>query len=518
MHADSFLYSGQQARAIDARAIEQEGILGIHLMKKAGSAAFEHMLSRYTGKIGIICGSGNNAGDGYIVAALALQRSLPVCLIQLGSADTLKGDAAIARDWALQCGLKIQELTTKVGMENLNQCGVIVDAMLGTGLSGDVRPLYKQCIDTLNSWAIPILAIDLPSGLNSHTGCVHGSAVRADLTVTFIVAKQGLYTAEGPAHAGEIVLEGLGIPASIPASFQGVEALNWADYAAKMPGRDIRANSNKNKYGHVLVVGGDKGMGGAVCMTAQTALRCGAGMVSVITRPEHLAGLLSRQPELMALGVDDVSPLGDHDHHLIGHAQGLFEGQIEALMERVSSLVIGPGLGTRSWGQGFLQLALEYQMPMLFDADALNLVARIPALASRLRDLPEKILTPHPGEAGRLLGCSPGEVQQDRFAAARELSQKYQASIVLKGAGTVIRDENTGVCMHGNAAMATAGMGDMLSGVIAAFLAQGVSCGRAARAGVCLHSAAADLAVEREGAMGLVATDLLPCLRELQNS
>jgi len=509
MHADSFLYTGQQARDIDAIAINSLGIPGIQLMKNAGRAAFALLRRKYPGssKLGIVCGNGNNAGDGYIVASLALQQGLSACLVQVGSAAALKGDAALARDWAMAAGVEIHTFTDQDSLSGLLQCHVIVDAMLGTGITGPVRKDFKTCIDTLNGWDIPVLAIDLPSGLNPDTGNAEGSVVQSDCSISFITRKRGLYTAEGPACSGEVYFDALDVPQKPFTG--GVQALDWANLACDVPRRDYAANTNKNAYGHVLVIGGDVGMGGAVCLAAQAALRCGSGLVSVVTRSAHVGGLLSRQPELMVLGMEQVQSCGAEK-----------ADRLNSLIERCSAIIIGPGLGTGEWGQSLLQRILLHNKPMLLDADALNILAAQPELRIAGEAGSTRILTPHPGEAARLLGVSAQDVQANRFASIATLSRKYSCDVILKGAGSLVctKGEDTGLCMHGNAGMATAGMGDLLSGVAGAFLGLGLSGSRAARAAVCLHSAAADLAVEHEGMAGLVASEVLPRLRELLNS
>jgi hydroxyethylthiazole kinase-like uncharacterized protein yjeF len=520
MHADSFLYTGQQARDIDAIAINGLNIPGIQLMKNAGRAAFALLLRHYSDArvIGIVCGNGNNAGDGYIVAGLALQQGLKVYLVQVGNAQALKGDAALARDWALAAGLDIHTFCDADSLAEMQSCGIIVDALLGTGIRGPVRPDFQTCIDVLNAMQVPILSIDLPSGLNPDTGSTHGSVIRADHSISFIVRKRGLYTAQGTSCAGQVHFDQLGLPsdalanqirdADIQGALKGVAALYWENLANGVPKRDARANTSKNAYGHVLVIGGDEGMGGAVCLAGQAALRCGGGLVSVVTRDAHVGGILARQPELMVLGTQQA----EHSDRL------------SVLIERSSVIVIGPGLGTGAWGQALLESVLAHNKPMVLDADALNILSLEPELAKRLRAVSTKLCTPHPGEAARLLKSSPANVQLDRFAAVAALSKLFACDVILKGAGSLVSSfcedggEDIGVCMHGNAGMATAGMGDILSGVAGAFIGMGMPVSTAARAAMCVHSAAADLAVERQGMAGLVAGDVLPCLRELMNA
>ncbi len=511
MHADSFLYTGQQSRDIDALAINSLEIPGIQLMKNAGRAAFALLRHHYSEarEIGIVCGNGNNAGDGYIVAGLALQQGFKVYLLQVGDAQALKGDAALARDWALVAGLDIHTFGDGDNdcLTAMQGCDVLVDALLGTGIRGQVRPEFQSCIDVANAMHVPVISIDLPSGLDPDTGTTRGSVIRANHSISFIVRKRGLYTAEGPSCAGEVHFDALNVPSEALANqsvLTGVAALCWENLADDVPKRAARANTSKNAYGHVLVVGGDEGMGGAVCLAGQAALRCGAGLVSVVTRANHVGGILARQPELMVLGVEQVEH-GD---------------KLSALIERASAIVIGPGLGTGTWGQALLESVLDHNKPMVLDADALNILAMNPVLAEKFRSVSTRLITPHPGEAARLLSSAPSDIQQDRFAAIVTLSSLYACDVILKGAGSLVCTSglDTGLCMHGNAGMATAGMGDILSGVAGAFLGMGMPVSGAARAAMCGHSAAADLAVTRGGISGLVASDVLPCLRELVNA
>jgi ADP-dependent NAD(P)H-hydrate dehydratase / NAD(P)H-hydrate epimerase len=489
------LYTADEVRRLDRSAIETHGIPGIALMKRAGRAVFD-ALCRYwpdERRIAVIAGKGNNAGDGYVVAGLALQSGRAVRLLQIGDPASLQGDAARARDWALAHGLEITVLDAEAPVLEL-EGDLLVDALLGTGLQGEVRAGYAAAIEQLNASRLPVIAIDLPSGLCADRGVALGTAVRAALTVTVIGAKRGLYTGAGRELAGTIVHDDLGVPPEVFDAAVGIPALLWQDLRAELPERG--ANAHKGQFGHVLVIGGDHGMGGAVAMSAEAALRSGAGLVSVATRPEHVPVVLARRPEVMVRGVDRADALAD-------------------LLERATVVAIGPGLGRSDWSRDLLRTALAAAngRPLVIDADALNGLAseglRVPAPA---------VLTPHPGEAARLLGKSGADVQADRFTAALDLAARDGCVAVLKGAGTVIAaDRLLGVCVDGNPALATAGTGDVLTGVVAGMLAQGLAPERAAPLAVCLHAATADLAVARSGARGFTATDLLPALRAALN-
>ena len=489
------LFTAEQVRALDRCAIEQHGLPGFTLMRRAGKAAMSCLLACWPepGQITVFCGAGNNAGDGYVLAVLARQQGLPVTVIQVGDADKMTGAARQARLLALQDGVPVvglDQFTTDAG-------GVLVDALLGTGLSGELRGPFAEAVARINQSGLPVLALDIPTGLCADTGRVLGTAVQADATVSFIGLKRGLLTAAGPACCGRLSYADLGVPDAVLDSQQpAVQRLVLAELVERLLPRRSRV-AHKGDFGHVLVAGGAAGMHGAASLASQAAARVGAGLVSCATLPAHVPALVARSPEVMAHGV--------------------ISGQeIEPLLQRPTVLVVGPGLGQGPWGEQLLQKCWQSGQPLVADADALNLIAagRVVQAAQR----PDWVLTPHPGEAGRLLGITTAAVQSDRFAAVRALQQRYGGVVVLKGAGTLISDgETCWLCDLGNPGMASGGMGDVLSGVIAGLLAQGLSPLDAARLGVCLHGAAADRAAQG-GERGLVASDLLPFLRELVNS
>jgi len=493
---DHKLYTADQVRELDRLAIAS-GIPGIQLMKRAGKATLELLLECWSQPeaITVYCGTGNNGGDGYIVAALARARQISVRVIQVGDHSQLKGDAKRAYEFAAAQSVEMRSLQDAV----IPEAGIIVDALLGTGLSGDVRTPFQQAIKQINVSNLPVVAVDIPSGLNSDTGSVCDTCVTADLTVSFIGLKRGLYTADGPEQCGEIFFEDLDVSPDIYTFIAPtVEKLELESALQHLAPRQRTAH--KGDFGHILVIGGDQGYGGAVLMAAESALRCGAGLVSVATHIEHMGAILARRPEIMVHAVEN--------HHTL-----------LPLLSRATVLVIGPGLGQTPWSEQMLyhsvQYALEHDLPVVMDADALNLLAE----GRLVKTLPKQvILTPHPGEAARLLQISTHAVQQDRFAAAQKLQQKYRATVILKGAGTLVASENgLSLCDYGNPGMATGGMGDVLSGVLGALLAQHLLPAQAAELGVCLHAAAADVLAEEEGERGLLATDLLPVMRDLMH-
>ena len=484
------LYTAAQTRALDQCAIHEHGIAGVTLMARAAAVAFRYLLELWpeTDAITVFCGTGNNGGDGYLLADLAHKRGIAATVVQLGDSSKITGDALLAREQATANGVPVCTFT---GYE-MPIDGVLVDAMLGTGLGGTLRGEYPAVISSINSSNLPVLAIDIPSGICSDTGRVLGDAVRADLTVTFIGMKRGLFTFEAPEYTGAVQFADLEVPASVYQSTgDNCARLDLTALLERLPPRSL--TTHKGHCGTVLVVGGDYGMAGAAAMAAEAALRCGAGLVSVATRPEHVAALVARAPEAMSRGVSS-------------------DEEFTPLLEAADVLVAGPGLGDSAWSRQLLHRSLASGKPVLLDADALTMrakgVVEDPGAGAR-------IMTPHPGEAARLLGTTAAVVQADRFAAIEELQARYAATVVLKGNGSLIADrEQTLLSDYGNPGMASGGMGDVLSGVIGSLWAQGLTAIEAAALGTCLHGAAADIAAE-EGQRGLLATDLLSRLRAL---
>lgn len=507
------LYTAKSVRELDRRTIENEGIAGILLMKRAGRAAFEALLERWPEpkKITVFCGGGNNGGDGYIIAGLAQQSLIPVEIVQLADGQKLTGDAHLAWAFARGAGVIMTPWDNygvggpEVGGPGQSG-GIFVDALLGTGITGEVRSVYQQAIEYINRAGVPVVSADIPSGLCSDTGSVRGVAVQANVTVTFIGIKVGLLTGRGPALAGEVLFRDLAVPEHVYESSTeqampvAAERLELESLLEAFPAR--ARDAHKGHFGHVMVIGGDKGYGGAVAMAAEAALRVGAGLVSVATRPEHVAALLARRPELMVKGVASGQELEPH-------------------LDGPTVLVVGPGLGRSPWSEQMLQKAIASGLPMVVDADALNILSegRVGAQA----DSCHWVLTPHPGEAARLLACRNSDIQRDRLQACRDIAQKYSATVLLKGAGTLIAGSAVGLeqplwlCPYGNPGMASGGMGDVLAGIIGGLLAQGLSDSLATCLGACLHAVAADQVVDLHGEKGLLASDLFAPLRLLVN-
>jgi hydroxyethylthiazole kinase-like uncharacterized protein yjeF len=479
------LYGAAQVRELDARLIAA-GTPGFELMQRAAHATWRALVRQWPSatELTVLAGHGNNAGDGYLVAAMAQRAGWQVRVLAVGDPQRLQGDAVRAHAEALSEGVAVQGWQAQSELR-----GVLLDALLGTGLSGEVREPCVSAIKAINASRLPVTAVDIPSGLCADTGRVLGVAVQADLTVTFIGLKIGLFTGDAADHVGQLLFNDLQASADIyrdiPVVARRLNPANLPRLAARAP------TSHKGRFGHVLLIGGDHGFGGAILLSTETALRSGAGMVSLATRPEHVAAALTRVPEAMALGTSSAN-------------------QLMGLLEKVSVLVVGPGLGQASWARALLSAAANAALPQVWDADALNL------LASDFVTLPKDcVITPHPGEAARLLGISTAEVQADRPAAALKLSKKYSAVVVLKGAGSLIAhpDGRLAVCHQGHSAMATAGLGDVLAGLTGALLAQGMDGFDAACLAVWLH-ANAGLQQGKFG-RGLAASDLIPAIRQL---
>ena len=374
----------------------------------------------------------------------------------------------------------------------LSGADVVVDAIFGIGLSRALERATGRQIEAINACGAPVFALDIPSGLHADTGRTLGPAIIAERTLTFIGLKIGLYLGVGPDHAGVVAFDALDTPTEVRASIEGVATrIDDVELHALLPRR--RRTTHKGAQGRLLIIGGGRGMAGAARLAGEAALRVGAGLVTVATHPENVAAIVSARPELICRGIE--------------HA-----GELKALIERADVLAVGPGLGQDEWARTLFGQAAASGSPAVVDADALNL------LAERPRQATNWVLTPHPGEAARLLGRTTAQIQEDRLGAARALVERFGGIVVLKGAGTLVAtaDALPGVCDRGNPGMASAGMGDVLTGVIAGIAAQTGRLADAARVGVLVHATAGDLAAQR-GERGLIATDLFEHLQTCVN-
>ncbi|MBI4357264.1 MAG: NAD(P)H-hydrate dehydratase [Gammaproteobacteria bacterium] len=486
------LYTQEQVARID-REIVQQGIPAVVLMERAGYFAFKTLTSTWpeVKTITVLCGSGNNGGDGYVLARLAHQAGFTVMVYQVGNPKSLKPEARTHLEALMANGVKLLSYQG----QTFSHPTVIVDALLGVGLQGAVRADYQKAIQAMNDSEEPILAIDIPSGIHASTGASMGKAVRASATTTFIVLKQGLFTAEGPQYAGILKWNDLQVPSSFfasipPACFRLVDAA----FKGTLPKRSRSAH--KGFFGHVLIVGGNFGMQGAALLAGEAALSVGAGRVSVATRRETAHLLYLACPELMC--------------HTAETAR-----ELSSILKRVSIVAVGPGLGQDRWAKNMLRTLLKSPLPLIIDADALNCLAQEKRFSHRA----EHVITPHPGEAAKLLHKTAEMVQNDRFSAIYALQRQYGGCVVLKGNGTLILDENKtlSLCDRGNPGMASAGMGDVLTGVIAGLHAQGVPLPKASQLGVYLHAKAGDKAAQN-GELGITAGSLMHHLTSLVNA
>ncbi|XOV83619.1 MAG: NAD(P)H-hydrate dehydratase [bacterium] len=488
---DTYLYSAADSRAVDARAMAELNVSGFTLMQRAANAALMLLLDCYagTGAVTVVCGKGNNAGDAYLLASGAHALGLDVQLLAASPPAQLRGDAARACAEALAGGLIIED------SEQIIRGEVVVDGLLGTGLKGAPRASYSHWIERINAAGKPVLSLDVPSGIDADTGAAPGAVVRAEHTLSFITPKIGLYTGAGLAAAGQRHLHDLGVPARcFPAS--PVTRLEWRK--EMLPA--IEVNTYKHRQGHVVIAGGDDNMPGAVMMAAEAALRVGAGMVTVLTRTRHTTALVSRTPELMVLG----------------YCAQTEDARVQALLDKASCVVLGPGLGRSQWSESLYKVVAAAACPTVVDADGLYWLATAGSWTGGALTI-----TPHVAEAGRLLDLPADVIQGDRLAAARELGLRYACQGVLKGAGSVVFAQPAhefAVCGHGNPGMASAGMGDVLSGVLGGMLGyttESFTPDDALHAGVALHSAAADHAAREWSQRALQATDVIAALPKL---
>jgi ADP-dependent NAD(P)H-hydrate dehydratase / NAD(P)H-hydrate epimerase len=489
------LYTAEQVRELDRIAIEEHSIPGYSLMQRAARFSYDVLKQHWpdANNIAVVCGSGNNAGDGYVLAKLAIEDGKQVSLINMFNAENLKGDAATA----------YQDLsTTNISPQNYSPSlfdgvDVIVDALFGTGLDRDIEGECCELIKLMKTSECPTISIDIPSGINADTGDTMNVAVNADVTATFIGLKQGMFTNDGLAASGVIKFHDLDVPEEV---YQQMKLNSGSHAASRLILEDLskvleprHRNSHKGDFGHVLVVGGDAGYLGAARMAAEAAARVGAGLVSIATRSSHASLLSTVRPEIMSHAVETLE-------------------DIMPLIKRATVIAIGPGLGKSEWAKLLLVRVLESKLPIVIDADALNL------LAEEEQASKSWVITPHPGEAARLLNTDTKTIQHDRFKSLDLLHEKFQGPVVLKGCGTLIADTKGElfICDAGNPGMSSGGMGDVLTGAIAGLIAQGIEINHATKLGVCLHAIAADRAAIR-GERGLLAMDLMPHLRNLVN-
>lgn len=483
------LYSARQSREIDQSVIKDTPVDGYQLMCRAGAVCLDHLMAYRPALRRVIAyaGSGNNGGDAYVTARLLHKAGVWVRVVPVAEPKDLRNQAAQAYADYVNAG---GELTGMPDAQSL-AADVVVDGIFGSGLS---RPLSEDLcavIAAINKSPAKRFAIDIPSGLNADTGCPMPVAVAADTTLSLMTRKQGLYTGAAKDFCGKLIFDSLQVRVKDFAA-PAVHLINYSDCKHFFTPR--KADTHKGMFGRLLIVGGDYGMAGAVCLAGIAALRAGAGLVICATRPEYAHYIGSIHPELMTCAVSAAA-------------------ELDSALQRATALVLGPGLGRSSWSESLFDKVAEYNLPIIADADALRILSR----KKKFPELKNWVLTPHPGEAAALLGLSTLQVQADRFAALAALDSRYAAAPILKGAGTLIAtDKGTMVCSGGNAGMSSAGMGDVLSGILGGLIAQGMPSADAAIAAVCIHAEAGDHAAGTKP-YGLIASDLFPFIRTCVN-
>lgn len=485
------IYQTQQIREFERLAEERFGITGQIMMQRAGKAAFDFLQRRWpqAQKISVFCGSGNNGGDGYILAHQAHERGFHVSIWQVGNQANMKKEARNAYEICRQAKLDINPFEETI---NLQHPDVIVDAICGLGLHQPLRDDIVTVIKKIQRTHVPILALDMPTGIDADTGQVLGTAVQATATITFMGLKLGLLTGSGIAYTGELINNDLQLPTDLFSCVSPVaEKIHLSSYAPYLKPR--ARDWHKGLSGHVLVVGGDIGFSGAPRMAGEAALRIGAGLVTIATHPENAPMMNVTRPEIMCHGI-------------------VYPNELVPLIKKADVIILGPGLGQSGWSKEIWEYICAQELPLVVDADGLNLLSH----TERVND--NWVLTPHPAEAGRLMNETAQTIQADRFSAIKAIQKRYGGVCVLKGAGSLVLSPNAlpALSDKGNPGMASAGMGDVLSGVIGGLIAQGIPLGEAAKLGVCIHAMAGDLAA-KEGERGMIATDLMPYLRRLSN-
>lgn len=485
------LYLVEEVRERERAICRQEKIDEYSLMQRAAAALWRRLREcrPAADRVLVVCGPGNNGGDGFVLAKIAREHGLSVDVVATRSVDQLQGPARLAaQDWLAAGGRIIPP--GKSAAPLFAAAEVIVDALLGIGMDGPAKGEIATLIEAINEQHRAfVLAVDIPSGIVADTGAALGAAIRADVTVSFIAARPGLYTGEAPAHIGRLFIEPL---AELPAVSSTDESahirLLGADCLQYLPKRE--PTSHKGQFGHALIIGGGKGMGGAAMLAASAALRAGAGKVSARVHADNAMAMLLHRPEVM---VSDCEILPDD---LSG-----FDG-----------IAIGPGLGRDAWAQRWLQQLLDktkdYRRGVVLDADALNLLAEHPRTLNR-----EVVMTPHPGEAARLLKTDTARIATNRLDAARKIATAFNAVCLLKGAGTIIAhpDGRLHIAPYADGNLATAGSGDVLTGILVSLLAQGLPCWEAANLAAVLHGEAGQLALAARST-GLIAGDLVDAL------
>ncbi|MCA1651420.1 MAG: NAD(P)H-hydrate dehydratase [Acidobacteria bacterium] len=499
--------NSRQMREADRRTIEDIGIPSIVLMENAGRQAVAAMEAAFedlsTSRVGVLCGRGSNGGDGFVVARTLIQRGVDTAVFLLGSVSEIRGDSRINLEVLGRIGLTVVEITNaqewELHFSEISECDLIVDAIVGTGFHGQLTGMLETVVADVNALGVPVVAIDLPTGLSADSQACEGEAIDASMTVTLAAPKIPLVFPPADGHAGDLVIADIGIPLPILDDVEGpyLELLTRERMREIVPARP--ADSHKGDFGRVVVIAGSLGRTGAAHLAGIGALRSGAGLVTIAT-PRSCAPILAAMaPEYMTEPLDETTT-GTIDF-----------GAIDRVLELDADVIaVGPGLGRAPGTAAFVQALVERAgVPLVLDADALNAFVGDP---DRLmgRDGVDVVITPHPGEMARLLNVAIEAVQHDRLAHARDFAAAHRVHVVLKGHRTVIAgpDGRAFVNLTGNAGMATGGTGDLLTGMVAAWFAQLLDAEAACKLAVYLHGTAGDLAEADEGEVALVAGDV----------
>lgn len=499
------VYNAKQVLVNEAIVAKNNNVPMYQLMERAGAAAFKQVTLHWptAQTILLLCGKGNNGGDGFIIARLAHQAGIKVKVLLTGDNDQISGDAQTAYQAMILAGVK--QVFTDNFIEHINSFhgDVIVDALFGIGFHGSLTDDYLSCVNSINQHKAPVLSVDIPSGLCATTGHVdEKNAVIADITVTFIVYKQGLFTGQAANFVGKVILADLQLGSAfrqhLDSNFLVQKQLLLINKQSPLKKR--WQTSHKGSVGQVLTVGGNIGYPGAIRLASEATLRAGAALVTVCCHQNNQGLVLSGRPELMLAPSD-----GD-------------ELKKSSLMDKSKVLLLGPGLGQQPWSQALFDLVMaqtklsQFSKPMVIDADALTW------LAKKTHYYQHWVLTPHPKEAAMLLGCSVRQIETDRFSAVKAIAIKFGGICVLKGAGSLISDgEHVVINSTGNAGMASGGMGDVLSGIIAAYILQAEYYFAAVCLAVYIHGAAGDIIANEQGQRGMLASDLFKPIQQLTN-
>jgi len=503
-----FLVTAAEMQQMDRLAIESHGIPGLVLMESAGKGAARVLLAQFADHlkagVGIICGKGNNGGDGFVMARFLADHRIRVTVYLLAKTSMVKGDAAANLNRLAPLNIPVIEVPDEnafsKAISSLDQHGLLVDAILGTGLSADVKGFFKTVIDYMNQRPTPIFAVDVPSGLNSDTGQPCGACIRAQATATFALPKIGHFSYPGAEYTGKLEIIDIGIPEAVVQSVKPKQQLLTAEQIRQRL-RPRSADTHKGRTGHLLVVAGSVGKTGAAALAAGSAMRCGAGLVTL-----SIAESLHSLAETLVLEVM-TAPLTESRCGVLGDAA---VDDIKKLISGKACVAIGPGIGQAPETRRLIQkIITQIEIPMVIDADGLNNLTGQTQLLKNLKA--PAVLTPHPGEMARLIDASPAEVQHNRLKCARDFATNFKVHVVLKGAATVIAhpDGKAYINTTGNSGMASGGMGDVLTGVLAGFITQGFSPEEAAHAAVYLHGAAADTLAKTIGPFGYLAGEVM---------